>query len=99
MRLPRFGGAKTIFGFDDARTAVGVFAGTSFLLAAGLGRDCDSGCRGGFRLLRIDGKLMSPAAGERKDAVQITRVEQIAGFEPPLSRHPDSDDDVVERIH
>src|SRR5690242_6196718 len=98
MRPPRLPAGASGFGLEAPRRSFVVLAGCSFSMTGGFGRDRESGCRGGFCLLRMHGKLMPPAAREREHIIRRSRVEQIARFEPSLARHADPDRDVVERI-
>jgi hypothetical protein len=52
--VPRLLEARDSFGGDEPRTSFDFFGeGRSFFVATGFGRDCESGWRGGFRLLRM----------------------------------------------
>jgi hypothetical protein len=54
VAVPRLLVARDCFDEDEARRSFGFFGdGRSFFVATGFGRDCESGWRGGFRLLRM----------------------------------------------
>lgn len=91
--------ARDVFANDEPRTSFGFGEGRSFFVTTGFGRDCDSGWRAGFRLLRIPRKLTPPAPGEVDHAARIAGVEEIGCLEPSLAGHANADDDIIERIH